>query len=254
MRLRFIVPCVYRHNYGWVHFPRSVLFCQPHQQLFTHTLNLKYVRKRQHAETEQEEKNTEKPLIIKREEKLQTLNALKFCFSVWQTYHLRKNQKCEIRIFVIHKRLASVDVIHHYCWGGDSSVVRAPDSWLKGRGFESLLERRETFFFSRVNFLCWLLFRYPFHPRVTAVARKRPRSFCQKCRWQVTAKHAYMYVALHEVTRCMGVWYTRNAPRRQQIHVAPAMPALYMSTPLRWILKKRARQTIKEEGRKQRRR
>ena len=25
----------------------------------------------------------------------------------------------------------------------------------------------------------------------TAVARKRPRSFCQKCRWQVTAKHAY---------------------------------------------------------------
>ena len=34
-------------------------------------------------------------------------------------------------------------------------------------------------------------FRYPFHPRVTAVARKRPRSFCQKCRWQVTVKHAY---------------------------------------------------------------
>ena len=42
-----------------------------------------------------------------------------------------------------------------------------------------------------VNFLCWLLFRYPFHPCVTAVARKRPRSFCQKHRWQVTAKHAY---------------------------------------------------------------
>ena len=46
-------------------------------------------------------------------------------------------------------------------------------------------------FFYRVNFLCWLLFRYPFHPRVTAVARKRPRSSCQKCRWQVTAKHTY---------------------------------------------------------------
>ena len=29
--------------------------------------------------------------------------------------------------------------------GGDSSVVRAPDSWLKSRGFESLLERRENF-------------------------------------------------------------------------------------------------------------
>ena len=46
-------------------------------------------------------------------------------------------------------------------------------------------------FVSRVNFLCRLLFRYSFHPRVTAVARKRPRSFCQKRRWQVTAKHAY---------------------------------------------------------------
>ena len=30
-----------------------------------------------------------------------------------------------------------------------------------------------------------------FHPRVTAVARKRPRLFCQKCRWKVTTKHAY---------------------------------------------------------------
>ena len=26
---------------------------------------------------------------------------------------------------------------------------------------------------------------------VTAVAHKRPRPFCQKCRWQVTPKHAY---------------------------------------------------------------
>ena len=46
-------------------------------------------------------------------------------------------------------------------------------------------------FSSRINFLCWLLFRYPFHPCVTAVAHKRYQSFCQKCRWQVTAKHAY---------------------------------------------------------------
>ena len=42
-------------------------------------------------------------------------------------------------------------VLKLVCWarrvhgGGDSSVVRAPDSWLKGRGFESLLERRENF-------------------------------------------------------------------------------------------------------------
>ena len=51
---------------------------------------------------------------------------------------------------------------------------------------------------------CWLLFRYPFHPRVTAVARKRSRSFCQKCRLQVTAKHTY--VALNEVALYTGAW------------------------------------------------
>ena len=35
------------------------------------------------------------------------------------------------------------------------------------------------------------LIRCPFHTLVTAVARKGPRSFCQKCRWQVTPEHAY---------------------------------------------------------------
>ena len=33
--------------------------------------------------------------------------------------------------------------------------------------------------------------RCPFHPRVIAVARKRLRSFREKCRWQDTPKHAY---------------------------------------------------------------
>ena len=72
---------------------------------------------------------------------------------------------------------------------GSRSVVRAPDSLSKRRRFESLQKQRRIFF-SGVSFLCRLLFRYPFRPRVTAVARKRPRSFCQKCRWQVTAKYA----------------------------------------------------------------
>ena len=41
----------------------------------------------------------------------------------------------------------------------------------------------------------------PFHPRVTAVARKKSRSFCQKCRWQVTAKHAYTL----RIEPCFGI-------------------------------------------------
>ena len=81
--------------------------------------------------------------------------------------------------------------------------------------------------FSTVDFMCWLLFRYPFRLRVTAVAGERFRSVCQKCRWQVAVKHA---CALHAsgftwsgVTLCMIVWCIQNAPRPQQFHVAPAM-------------------------------
>ena len=37
--------------------------------------------------------------------------------------------------------------------------------------------------------LTWCLF----NPHVTAVTRKRPRSFCQKCRWQATPRHAYTF-------------------------------------------------------------
>ena len=44
-------------------------------------------------------------------------------------------------------------------------------------------------FFSRANFLC--SYSVSIQPCVTAVACKRPWSFCQKCRWQVTPKHAY---------------------------------------------------------------
>ena len=78
-------------------------------------------------------------------------------------------------------------------------------------------------FFSRVNFLCWVLFQYPFHPCVTVVAHKRSQSFCQKCRWQVTAKHpCTICLCLHEVTWCMVVWCTQNALIQQQFHVGPA--------------------------------
>ena len=69
------------------------------------------------------------------------------------------------------------------------------------------------------------LFRYPFHPRVTAVARKRPRSFCQKRRWQVTTEHAYT-LRMWLWMKWHGAWCTQNAPRWQQFHVAPGMPAL----------------------------
>ena len=45
-------------------------------------------------------------------------------------------------------------------------------------------------FFSR-SALCADSYSVSVPPCVTAVACRRPRSFCQKCRWQVTPKHAY---------------------------------------------------------------
>ena len=58
----------------------------------------------------------------------------------------------------------------------------------------------------------------------TAVACKRSLSFRQKCRWQVTAKHActkhMWFWPLHEVTWCMVVWCTQNLLRQQHFHVA----------------------------------
>ena len=76
--------------------------------------------------------------------------------------------------------------------------------------------------FSRVNFVCRLFIRCPFHPRVSAVARKRRRSFCPRCWRQVTPKHAYTldpsksewtdYAAVHaECGNLSGNELTRNS-------------------------------------------
>ena len=77
-------------------------------------------------------------------------------------------------------------------------------------------------FFSRVNFLCWIVFQYPLHPCVTAVALKRSQSFCQKCRWQVTAKHintipTWLWMKWH--CNLVHGWmvYTEFAPKRQHL-------------------------------------
>ena len=45
--------------------------------------------------------------------------------------------------------------------------------------------------FSLESTLCADSYSVSAPPPCTAVARKRPRSLCKKCRWQVTPKHAY---------------------------------------------------------------
>ena len=125
------------------------------------------------------------------------------------------------------------------CWSGagiaqwlkrqtrDWKVAGSNPCWSGGR-----------IFFSRVDFLCWLLFRYPFHPRVIAVARKRSRSFCQKCRWQVTAKHAYtlrMWLCL----KWHGAWLYgvhRTCAETAAVSCGTSHVSA-VSTPLGWIFK-----------------
>ena len=42
-------------------------------------------------------------------------------------------------------------------------------------------------------------------PVLPTVARKKSRSFCQKCRWQVTAKHAYTLTYVDFIEPCFGI-------------------------------------------------
>ena len=116
--------------------------------------------------------------------------------------------------------------------GRDNSVVRAPDSWLKGASLNPCRSGMRIFF-SRVNFLCWILLWYLFLLRVTTVARKRSQSCCQKCRWRVTAKHTYMWLCM----KWQGAWLYgvhRTCAETAAISCGTSH-ASAVSTPLQWI-------------------
>ena len=131
-----------------------------------------------------------------------------------------------------------------HTWLGNADPPHPP--WKTGAFLYTWPKNRNphpsTSFFSRVSFLCWLLFWYPFHPRVTAVAHKRARSFCQKCRWQVTAKRAYTL----RVWLCMkwhGVWLYgvhRTCAEMATVSCGTSHPSA-VSTPHRWMFKKHAK-------------
>ena len=119
--------------------------------------------------------------------------------------------KCLESLQLLHfLRNAPLWTVHHYEKTGsqNSLLVRALDSWSKGCEFKSWQERQKTFLFQSQLFVLTLIW-CPFHPCVTVVARKRPCSFCQKCRWQVTPKHAYTLdptkLELADYASCPGI-------------------------------------------------
>ena len=108
----------------------------------------------------------------------------------------------------------------------DSSVVRASDSWSKGPGFESRQERRENFLLQGQLSVLTLYFGIRSTPPVTAVARKRSRSFCQMCWWQNTVTGTlprWLWMKQHRKLVHGCTVYTEHVSKWQQFHVAPAM-------------------------------
>ena len=119
---------------------------------------------------------------------------------------------------------------------GNNSVVRALDSWSKGYG-SNPCRGGGTMFFTRVNFLCWLFFQYLFHPRVTAVACKRPsqsaKSACGRLQLNTHAPYACGFAWSDMVHGCLV--YTEHA--EMATVSCGTSHASTVSTPLWWIFK-----------------
>ena len=120
---------------------------------------------------------------------------------------------------------------------GDSSVVRAPDSWSKGCRFESLKEWRENYFSTESIFCADSYFGIRSTPRVTEAERKRSPSLCQSAggRLQLNTHTLYVcgFARSDMVHDCMV--YTERAEMAAVLFGTSHTSAV--STPLRWIFK-----------------
>ena len=105
---------------------------------------------------------------------------------VMQTYTNQKHGMHGIRYSVAPIMILPISADGIACWlerwTCHRKVASSNPGWSSGR-----------IFFSRANFLCWLLFGVCSTPMLLTAACKRSQSFCQKCRWQVTPKNAYTF-------------------------------------------------------------
>ena len=90
-------------------------------------------------------------------------------------------------------------LMQHFCATFSSPAVLLlllQPRYLVGNSTRLMIERLRVliggrFFFLQSQLCVLTLIQCSVHPRVAAVAHKRPRSFCQKCRCQVTPKHIH---------------------------------------------------------------
>ena len=122
----------------------------------------------------------------------------------------------DLTVFAINNNNNNKKKNYRYLWGVGIAC------WLEHRTLDRKVASSNPGRSGGENFLlqsqlCVLsLIRCPFQPHVPAVVRKRSRSFCQKCRWQVTPKHAYtLDPTKSELADCPGmVW----EPIRKRAH------------------------------------
>ena len=87
------------------------------------------------------------------------------------------------------------------------------------------------------------------HALQSAVACKRSRSFCQKCRWQVTAKHAYTLCMLWLCMKWHGAWLDgvhRTCAETGTVSCGTSH-ASAVNPPLPWNLKKKKKKREREK-------
>jgi len=156
-----------------------------------------------------------------------------------KTHTTVHNAKCTIlKILTILSVTIMTESCHVLVRGGDSSVVKAPDSWLKGRGFESLLEWRENFLLQgRLSVLTLISVSIP--PLCYRSSTKKIPVILPKV--QVTAKHAYT-LCMWLCMKWHGAWLYgvhRTCAEMAAVSCGTShASAVSVSTPLGWILKK----------------
>ena len=180
-----------------------------------------------------------------------TLNMLQCCtkedLQNWK-WMLRRQQKANPAVFTgsvccwnttVWQPVQSFHHRSHESGSGNSSVVRTPDSWLNGHRFESLWELSSpgSTVCADSNFgICDR--STPCYQK--KIARKRSQSFRQKCRWQVTAKHACT-ISMWLCKKWHGAWlYGVHRTCRDSnsfMWHQPCQCCKYISTPLGWIFK-----------------
>ena len=139
---------------------------------------------------------------------------------------------------------------------GDGSVV---ERRTRDRRFAGSSPGRSggRIFLSRVNFMCRLSFPYPFHPCVTAVARKRSRSFFQRCRLQLNTHESYVCgfcvkwhcKLVHGVHRSL-TW--RQPCNKQNSAVSTPFRWIFIMRYVKGVIKNHIRQELSEYARERR--